>query len=254
MAPPGLEDRSSERGQEGEVDEQPDRPELGGDGERSGVRDVLALALPCVLLLPAHERLRADSDADHRMRGVDRPCHLDERAAGRSSPGCAESPPPSARRRCPRRGRARPTRRRRRGASSLSPASSSDHEHGAEERDEACLRVGEVEADRQADPERGRPTAGRTSASQRDREEHDDAEDEVAAVDTRILEDRRHAEERRVRVGELDVLLGEDFRVRPGLVDADRGEDRGHGHEARRERTPRPVSRSGEGDDREENR
>ena len=128
-----------------------------------------------------------------------------------------------------------------------------DHEHGTEERDKARLRVGEVEPDDEETEHR----EGERGAYQRepeDGQEHDNPEDEVAAVDARVLEDRRHAEERRVGVRELDVLFGEDLNMRPGLVQADRGEERGHRHERGCERAPRPVSRPCEGDDRQKHR
>jgi hypothetical protein len=185
------------------------------------------------------------------MRGVDRPCHLDERAAVarhllcRVAVAFGEHHDARGENECGRHADDDPAREPVAGEQR-------DHEHGAEERDEARLRVGEVEAGRQQ-AQNGEADGWPQERKPESREDDDDAEDQVAPVDIRILEDGRHAEERRVRVGELDVLLGEDFRVRPGLVDADRGEHRRHRDEARRERTPRPVSWSGEGDDREEN-
>ena len=75
----GNENRAAQGREKGEVGEEADRPELGRDGERRRVRDVLALPPAGVGFAPAHERLRADADPDDGVGGVDRPGHLHER-------------------------------------------------------------------------------------------------------------------------------------------------------------------------------
>ena len=218
MAPPGLEDRSSERGEEDEVDEQPDRPELCGDGERSRVRDVLAL--PSSLRLP----LSCSRAAASRFRRR-RPDARRTRPWSPATSGCGRSSP------------AVPSRRRLRARTATMPAartSAADSAHddaagqpvaGEQRRRRARRRRARrsSSASRRsrgrpsAGRGRGSPTAGRTSRA-RDREEHDDPEDEVAAVDARILEDGRHAEERRVRVRRAGrpAWRGSPCATRPG--------------------------------------
>ncbi len=216
------------------------------------MRDVLALPPARVLLLAAHERLRADAHAHDRMSGVHRPGHLQDRdpvtrhLACRIAPTLGEDD--DARSEEEPRGDAHDH-----AACQLVAGEKRHDEHAAEERDEARLRVGEVEAEREQ-AEHWKANRGSYPSEPEHGEEHDDPEDEVAAVDARVLEDRRHPEERRVGVRELDVLLGKDLRVRPGLVDADRSEERGHGHERGRERAPRPVPRPCERQDREQHR
>ncbi len=216
------------------------------------MRDVLALLPARVFLAPAHERLRADADSHDRVRCVHRPRDRDERAAvarhllRRVAVSLGEHDDTRGEDEGGRHGQDDAARE---------PVSCEEgnDEHGAEEGDEARLGVGEVEPDGQQG-ENGEADRRAQECEPENREDDDHAEDEVASVHARVLEDGRHPEERRVRVRELNVLLGEDLRVRPGLIDADRREDRGHRDERRRERTPRPVPWPGERDDREQER
>ena len=82
-----------------------------------------------------------------------------------------------------------------------------DREGDDEERDEARLRVREEEAEEEERDERPSPRPSRACArvGRGSRRGARDRHHEVAAVQARILEQRGHAEERRVRVRDLDV-------------------------------------------------
>ena len=117
-----------------------------------------------------------------------------------------------------------------------------DAERHDEERDEARLRVRVVEAPEEERDEGGRrdPVDG-TSPPDEDRDEqHGDRNDEVPAVQARILEERRDPEERRVGVRHLDVA-GEEERARLRLPDPDRGEQGPECDERDEERAGQPA-------------
>ena len=78
---------------------------------------------------------------------------------------------------------------------------------------------------------------------QEDDEHGDDRHDEVAAVQARILEERRHAEERRVGIGDLESRR-EEQRAGLGLPEADRREERAEPDERREERSREATRRS----------
>ena len=119
-----------------------------------------------------------------------------------------------------------------------------DAERHDEERDEARLRVRVEEAPEQERDEHRRDDPVERSASpDEDGDEQDgDRNDEVPAVQARVLEERGDAEERRVRIRDLDVS-SEEQRPCLRLPDPDRGEERAERDErdaeARAEATPR---------------
>jgi hypothetical protein len=133
-----------------------------------------------------------------------------------------------------------------------------------EQRDEARLRVRVEEApeEERARGRRGDPFHG-AAATEQDRDEQDrDRDDEIAAVQAGVLEERRDAEERRIGVRDLHVA-SEEERPRLRLPDPDRGEDGAEGDDGpeerarkpRGERRPRDDAQSGrEGEDEERER
>ena len=118
-----------------------------------------------------------------------------------------------------------------------------DRERHREECDEARLRVREVEApeEERDDGCRGHPVDRAPLADEDDNEQNGDRDDEVAAVQARVLEERGDAEERGVGVRDLDVA-GEEHRARLRLPEPDGREERAERHE-RQEQRPREPGR-----------
>ena len=118
-----------------------------------------------------------------------------------------------------------------------------DRERHREECDEARLRVREVEApeEERDDGCRGHPVDRAPLADEDDNEQNGDRDDEVAAVQARVPEERGDAEERGVGVRDLDVA-GEEHRARLRLPEPDGREERAERHE-RQEQRPREPGR-----------
>ena len=164
----------------------------------------------------------------------------DGRVRDTSGPPCARRPvgttrPAPTPRRTPAPARTTPAevtataRRARR-----SPATRVTARIGGEERDEARLRVREVEAGAAGTPRSGSPIAARIRSSQRRTKTTTMPRHEVAPVDARVVEDRRDPEERRVGVRGLEVV-GEEEPVAPLLPEPDRRGDGRRGEEDGRE-------------------
>ena len=206
-----------------QVQREADHSELGEDGQRRRVRRVLVGRPARLHFAAGGEWLAADAGAhdgmvpDHGRRQRDEP-----RASARrpSEPGVLR------RHEGERAAKDREGDRDRDHEVPAAPVGEQDRrrEQRHEEDDHARLRVREVEAAE----EDGDEDECVCQAHARKPEQHDeqrDREHEMSAVDARVLEQRRHAEVRRVRVRDTEVL-GEDQRVRPGLVEADRREER----------------------------
>ena len=214
-----AQERLRHTGEERCVQREPHDAELGRDRERRGVGDeegrraaVGGKSLACAWL-------RAKAHADEGVLGEDARCQLDpSRAVARDTLG--------------RRARdlvghegasADDDEHRRDGRRESDGTVARDHrdEHrDAEERHQARLRVGEEEAREQERHDDCRDRQPGLSVP-RHGEHNRDPEHEVTAVQARVAEERRYAEEARVRIADLDGGRVEEQPVGGLLDDAD---------------------------------
>ena len=195
-------------------------------GRRVGGRLLRLLALEAGLLrIGALEAARADAE-DGVVDGDPEPVADEPRTVARDrvEPGTRllQQLVPHLRRREADRDEHDRERGQRRGRAPA-PDHRSRGDRAGDERGEARLREREQEAepDRRdrSDPGRQQPVA---HAEQDERQRREDRDDEVAAVDRRVPEDRVDAEERRVGVVDLQLRVPEHLARGP-LVEADPG-------------------------------